>query len=370
MLARLLISPVLTRIIAEYQTTKALMGVALTGMWAAYAILQFPSGVLGERVGERQVVIIALGLTAIGSLFVAIAPTFLAFAGATVAMGAGAGLYFSPATSLLTRLFEDTGAPLSMHSAGASVGGLLAPVIATGVAIRFGWREAVAVGALGAGLLCLLVTLRVPRTEPTHPNVSVRDRASLSVVRELLTRPGVAFTTAIAVTTVFAWQAIASFLPTFFEEYHQMTAGRASLLFALLFVVSTIALPVMGGLSDRLSRDGVLAAALTTAALALCGLLLASGWPGLVIATIGLGVGVSWGGVVQSRFMDRFTPDEQGTGFGLVRTVYMTVGASGSAVTGTVAGLMGWPAAVGVVTVLLGLGALSLAANQVLSLGL
>jgi len=51
--------------------------------------------------------------------------------------------------------------------------------------------------------------------------------------------------------------------------------------------------------------------------------------------------------VVQSRMMDGLSETDQGTGFGLFRTVYLLVGASGTAVVGTAADFAGWNAAFG-----------------------
>lgn len=370
MLARLVLSPVVPRIIAEFNVTKGAIGVALSGMWGAYALMQFPSGVLGERFGERRIVLVALGLTAGACLLVAVAPTFLIFAGVVVILGAGAGLYFSPATSLLTRLFDETGGALSVHSAGASIGGLIAPGVAALLAARYGWRAALIAGAAVAGIIFPLYAWQVRAGGAIHPNVALRERVSLPVLQELLTRPGIAYTTLIAVTTVFAWQALASFFPTFLIEYRGYSETRAGLAFSAVFVLSTIALPIIGRLSDRFSRDSVLGSALVTAAFGLVAIVAIPDRPGVLLGGVCIGVGFSWGGVVQSRFMDRFAPTEQGTGFGLVRTVYMLVGATGSAVTGTLAAIAGWPVAYGLVAALLGLSATSLLINRVFDLGL
>ena len=47
--ARLVISPVVPAIEAEFDAPSGLVGVALTGLWTAYALAQFPSGVLADR---------------------------------------------------------------------------------------------------------------------------------------------------------------------------------------------------------------------------------------------------------------------------------------------------------------------------------
>jgi MFS family permease len=45
------------------------------------------------------------------------------------------------------------------------------------------------------------------------------------------------------------------------------------------------------------------------------------------------------------KFMDHLDDHERNSGFGLVRTVYMMLGAAGSVVTGFVADLLGWEVA-------------------------
>jgi MFS family permease len=134
MVARLVISPVVPAITDAYGATNTAVGFALTGMWLAYALAQFPSGVLGDRVGERPVILAAVGLTAVASLLLAVAPSFALFVLFVVFLGAGAGLHYSVATTLLTKAFRNTGTAIGLHNSGAPLAGLLAPVAAVAVA--------------------------------------------------------------------------------------------------------------------------------------------------------------------------------------------------------------------------------------------
>jgi hypothetical protein len=80
--------------------------------------------------------------------------------------------------------------------------------------------------------------------------------------------------------------------------------------------------------------------------------------------------GISWPGVMNSRFMDLLVDDERGAGFGLVRTVFLLVSSLGSVLTGTLADAFSWPVAYGTVIVLF-VGAVGLlAANRALGAGL
>ncbi|MUW15972.1 MFS transporter, partial [Halorubrum sp. CBA1125] len=65
MIARLVISPLVPEITVQFGVTNATVGLALSGMWLAYALAQFPSGVLGDRYGERAVILTAVGATAV-----------------------------------------------------------------------------------------------------------------------------------------------------------------------------------------------------------------------------------------------------------------------------------------------------------------
>ena len=346
MVARLVISPVVPAITAEFSVSTGAVGLALSGMWAAYALSQFPSGVLSDRVGERRVILTAVGVTAVASLFLAVAPSYPVFALTAVVLGAGAGLHYSVATSFLARHFENVGRAIGIHVAGGPLAGLVAPVAAAAVGVRYGWRPALLLGAAVAVPVFALFWLRIDPTPPAQPDVRMRSRFELGPVRELLSRPEIRYSTVMAVGGAFCWQATASFLPVFLIEHQGRSAATAGALFSLYFVVHGVSQPLMGGLSDRVGRDGVAAVAFGSGVVGYGALVVGSG--AAVVAAVGfVGVAMSWGAPVQSRFIDSLASAERAAGFGLVRTVYMLLGALGSVVVGTLSDVAGWPVAFG-----------------------
>lgn len=368
--SRVVISPVVPQIIATFSVSKSAVGLALTGIWGAYALLQFPSGVLGDRYGERPVILAALGLTGLGSVLLALSPSFVVFGALTLLLGAGTGLYFSVATSMLAKLYRNTGQALSLHSAGGSFAGLIMPIAGAYVGVRYGWRAAILLGPIIAVPAFVLFAWRVRPTDPTRPDEPMRSRFELRRIFALLSRPSVAYTTGIAFITTFSFQSFAAFFPTFLIEYHSFTTQQAGVAFGVIFLMSASIQPIMGKLSDRFTRDSVIAIDLLVTAVGFI-VLLASSTFVVAAAAVGvLGVGMSWFGVLQARFMDIFSDAERGTGFGLVRTVFMLLGASGSVVTGTLADVLGWTAAYGLVVGLLVVAVAVLVANRALGIGL
>ncbi|OYR50151.1 nitrate/nitrite transporter [Halorubrum sp. Ea8] len=368
MVARLAISPLVPRITARFGVTNATVGLALSGMWLAYALAQFPSGVLGDRYGERTVI-----LTAVASLLIAASPSIAVFILFTVALGAGAGLHYSVATTFLAKQFDDIGRAIGVHVAGGPIAGLAAPPLAALVGSRYGWRAGILLGVAVAVPVFALFAWRVRPTEPIRPDQPMRERFALAPLLELLSRPPILYTTALATMGAFSWQATASFLPTFLDVGSGLSTALSALLFSLYFLVHGGTQPVTGSLSDRFGRD-VTAMGTMSAGIAGYGLLVATarfdlGLGPTVAAVCLVGVAMSWGAPVQSRFMDLLSDAERGAGFGLVRTAYMVLGASGSVVVGTVSDVAGWGVAFGLLAGVMTLGLVTLLANRALGLG-
>lgn len=366
--ARLLVGAVVPFVLVEFHTGTSTVGLALTGMWLAYALAQFPSGVLADRYGERRLVLAGVAGTGVGAALVAVAPSVAAFAAATLVLGAGAGLFFAPAAALLSRLFDERGGPLSALTASGAVAGVAYPAVGGVVGMRAGWRPAVALGAVVALPVFLGTVGVVPRLAPATPERRLRSALDRGRVVGLLTRPSLVFTTALAVLCGFAFQALSSFLPTFLVEYRSLTPATAGVAFGAMFALSSGAQVAAGRVSDALSRDAAIAGSAALAATGIALLLAVPGRAGTVAGVAVLGVGVGWPGAVQARFMDRLSEAERGYGFGLLRTVYMCLAASGSAVVG-VLGDASWVLAYGTVAALLACCLALVAANRAFGWG-
>jgi MFS family permease len=369
MMARLVISPVVPDVTDGFGVSTGAVGLALSGMWAAYALTQFPSGILGDRFGERRVILAAVGITAVASLLLSLSPTFAVFAVVTVVLGAGAGLHYSVATALLTKEFDDIGRAIGVHVAGGPLAGLIAPIVATAAATRYDWRAGVAVGAAVALPVFVAFAWRVEPTPADRPGEAIRDRVAIRPLIALLARPPIAFTTGVASLGAFCWQATASFLPTFLVAFRGLPETSAGLLFSAYFVVNGLAQPTTGWVSDRIGRDGAAAA---TMGLGVVGyaLLVVGPRGALLPAVVCVGAAMTWGAPLQSRYFDRFEADERGAAFGLVRTAYMILGATGSVVVGALADVAGWTVAYGLLVGVTGVALAGLLGNRALRLGL
>ncbi len=180
--ARLVVSPVVPDIVDSFGVSNSAVGLALSGMWAAYALTQFPSGILGDRFGERRTILAAVGLTAAASGLLALSPTFPIFAVLVFCLGIAAGLHYIVATSLLTRNFEQTGRAIGFHVTGAPLAGLVSPAVAAVVATRYGWRAAVLIGTVVAVPTFALFFWFVELEPARFPDRPMRDRLEIGPI--------------------------------------------------------------------------------------------------------------------------------------------------------------------------------------------
>lgn len=369
MVARLAISPVVPAITADFQIGNTVIGIALTGMWLSYAIMQFPSGILADRFGERSVILVSIGGTTVMSLLLAISPVYAVFVLSIVMLGAVAGLHYSAATTLLDRTYDNLGFAIGVHTIGSSAAGLVAPIAAAWISVQYGWRPAVAFGAVVAAPIFALFVWRIDSVEPQRPTQPLRERFQLEAVTNILRKPEILFTVAIASVGAFVWQGTASFLPTFLVDHRGQSATLAGIVFSAYFVIQSVVKPGIGAVSDRFGRDVTAFGCMIASAAGLWLFVAVPGVLGIAGGLILIGNGLSWAVAVEPRFIDNMTDEEKGAGFGLVRTVYLIVGSFGSVAVGFFADVYGWAVSFGILVVLLLLVAVALAVNWLFDLG-
>jgi predicted MFS family arabinose efflux permease len=360
---RLIFSPLVPFIVDDFGISNTAIGLSLTGMWFAFALAQFPSGVLAEKYGGKRIVLVSVGGTGLLCVAIWLTPIFPLFAAGVFLVGVTTGLHYSVATTMLSRLYDGTGRALGIHAIGAPIAGLLTPVAGTWLAITFDWRLAVLVAAAGTLPVFALVARRIRRREPSHPERPLRERVRPAYVRELLTRPSISFTLVVAAVLTFVVQGLYSFVPTFLVQFRDQDPALASVLFSAFFVVTIPGQIGLGKVSDAYGRDRTVAGSILVAgagmALLLAGPHLLSAFAGVVL----LALGTHCLPVVQARFYDHLSTAEQSSGFGLVRTTYMIVASLGSVTVGVLADLYGWGASFAALGCLLAAVFLALAGN-------
>jgi len=365
---------------ASYGVSNAAVGAAFSGFMAVYALLQFPSGAIADRVGAVRVIAAGAAVAGVGALSLLFDTPFAVLAGAMLVIGAGTGAHKTVAIRLLSRVYPvRTGRALGAHDTFGALGGVAAPAAVTlfvaappALAALLSrlpgadWRGLFVVTGVVALALAAAFSLRVPSRLPADadrgperegPEPGARDYLALFEDRRL------AAFVLVTIAFSFAYNGAVAFLPLYLSEAAGLSSATANLLYSALFAVTFVQL-VSGDLSDRLGRFPVMVAALALAAAALVGVVAGAGEEtgagpvALGVLVVAFGLGSHGFRPVRGAYLIEALPDRlAGGGLGAVRTLLMGAGALAPATVGAVADASGFRPAFGLLA-----GALALAA--------
>ena len=129
----------------------------------ASAVLQVPSGYLGERVGEFWLLVGGNVWVAAGLIGMAAATTFPLLLAATLVAGLGGGTQHPLATSMVSRSHDARGRSTAVGTVNfaGDLGKLAAPAVTLLLAARYGWRGTLrAIGIAGLAFMALSALAR------------------------------------------------------------------------------------------------------------------------------------------------------------------------------------------------------------------
>jgi len=190
-LDRVCISVVGVRIKSEFNLNNEKFGWVLAAFSLAYALCEIPAGTLGDRIGQRRILIrivlwwsLFTALTGLTTgLFTLILVRFL--------FGMGEAGAFPNSCGVISHWFpkSETARGLSSVFLGLNVGAAIAPLVVIPIAVAYGWRTTFFINGL-IGLLWVLVCYAWFRNNPSEmKGVSTAEKKYIEENRRFQTRP-------------------------------------------------------------------------------------------------------------------------------------------------------------------------------------
>ncbi|NIM46176.1 MAG: MFS transporter [Nitrososphaeria archaeon] len=320
---RLIIPPLLPQMVENLQITFTQGGVALTLLLALYAVMQFPSGLLSDQLGERSVIILGTFAFSTAFFLVGYSENYNHLLSFLALLGLSTGTYMTPGISLITRTFrEKKGWALGINEAVGSAAAMAAPLLATGLTLLYGWRMVFYVGALPGIALGFFSWVKMGIGRDVTP-VGAALRQSL----KSLTWPPVFTATFITSIFFFSWSGVLTFLPTYLFKERLMSLPMSGVFYMFPFLGSILVTPVLGWISDKLYRLNIVAVMLVAAGLSLYFLLLSGFWLGTALAILVFGVCISSLWPVTTSFLVEHLPkDTVRSGIGIYRSTSLLIG--------------------------------------------
>jgi MFS family permease len=329
--------------VAELQLTWVQLG-SLIGLYMLPgAVFALPGGVLGQRFGDRRIVVASLALMVAGGFVTAAAHGFVVAAAGRLVSGAGAVLM----NILLAKMVADwfTGRELStamgIMLTSWPVGLGIATATLGALATQASWRVAIVATALVAafGLVLIAFVYRDPPRAPDHAAKAAERRVRLSG-REI----------GLATSGGFAWGCFNASLVAIIAFGPGLLIARGVSLPDAGFVVSLaiwltmVSVPIGGLLTDRLGRPNLLIVAGSLVAAFFTVLLPALTHPMLAFCLVGLAIGAP-PGALMALLPKAVASERLATTLGVYYTTYYVVMAVVQLAAGAVRDVFASPAA-------------------------
>jgi MFS family permease len=329
--------------VTELQLTWVQLG-SLIGLYMLPgAVFALPGGVLGQRFGERRMVVGSLTLMVAGGLVTAAAQGFVVAAAGRLLSGVGAVLM----NILLAKMVADWFAGREMSTAMGimltswPVGLGIATATLGALATHASWRAAIVATALVAavGLVLIAFAYRDPARTASAPAKAAERRVRLSG-REI----------GLATSGGFAWGcfnaslvAIIAFGPGLLIA-RGVTLGDAGFTVSLAIWLTMLSVPLGGLLTDRLGQPNFLIVAGSLVAAFVTSLLPTLPHALLAFCLVGLAIGAPPGALM--ALLPKVVASERlATALGVYYTTYYVVMAAVQLAAGGVRDLFGSPAA-------------------------
>ena len=305
------------------------------------AFFALPGGVIGQRFGERRVVVAGLALMVAGGLFTASATSFAAATTGRIVSGIGAVLM----NILLARLTSDWFVGKELSTAMAvmltswPVGLGLATATLAGLAEGSGWRWPITTTAITAavGLVLMLVVFR---EAPRPADASAASPGASLAGRDLR----------LSISAGFAWGcfnaslvAIIVFGPGLLIA-RGIPLGDAGFIVSLAIWLTILSIPLGGLLGDRLGRPSLMIVAGSLLAAVVTLLIPVLSPPILAFCLVGFAIGPP-AGPLMALLPRALPPERLTTGFGVFYMLFYVMMALTQPAAGFVRDRFGDPAA-------------------------
>jgi len=329
---RLTPSTLLVQIMKDLQITDVQAGIALSGMWFLYGIMQYPGGAFSDAVGRKKIIALSLVFFSFASFLMGMNINFVTFVFTCSFIGFASGILPIPSFTMIAELFgPQKGKALGIHSSIGSISGLV-PLILPFIVVIFGWRNIFLLWGVFGFIIAYLFYLLSTESLTKPEKKSHIDRFKTGL--KSLTEKDAFFMLIVNLIISFAWIGLLSWFPTYIQQEKGFGPEVAGLLFSIVLSGGLLLKPIIGHLSDKINRLLIMTVLTALACISLYVLTISNSFIVLVIVSFMLSQTSAFYLVRTSYLMDIWHSKSAGTNLGVFRSLIILLGSPISALIG------------------------------------
>ena len=329
---------------ASFGLSLTQVGLLVTCFEGATGFFQIPAGLLGERFGERKLLVFGTLITAISFMYLGLAGGLTSFVVLLFVGGLGAAVQHPLASSMVSKAYNDNGHRMALgtYNFSGDVGKFLFPSMAAVALPQIGWRlTCVGFGLIGCVLAVALFFILGHARVGERAFYEINHKASLKTKNWGIVNKG-AFATLslIGIVDTAVRIALVTFGPFLFIQ-KGIQAESVGFALSLLFIGGAVGKFVCGALAERI---GIIASVVITEGITGCGIFLLTVLPLPYIYLFLPVLGVALNGtssVLYGTVADFVDTHKVARAFGLFYTFVIAAAAVAPPIMGRVSDMLG-----------------------------
>lgn len=337
---RTILNPVMGEIQHEFSLSNTQLGLINSAFFFAYAALQVPSGILGDKIGKKKILVPGFIFFGLFTALSGIMKSFGALLFARGAVGAGQGTYYGPQYGLSSEHIpeEKRSFGTAIINSGMAVGTAGGFMIASWLVydLGFTWRMPFYVMAIPTIIVGLLIWFLVKEKKNTNKTENTVEKTSFF---ELIKDKNLLRVYVTVFCSLFGFFVILTWLPYYLQSERNIAGSEIGFISSLVAWVSIPGALLWSMISDRIGKRKIVAIPLLIAAIISISCIAYLPTMPLVITAIciyGLVGKLALDPILVASVADSVKPSQYSSAFGL----FNFIGMSSSIIAPTLAGLM------------------------------
>ncbi|MFC2047972.1 MFS transporter [Chloroflexota bacterium] len=259
-----ILTPLMPMIRSDLNLNYTQAGIVLSAFALTGGVSQLPAGWFADHIGPRIVVSVGVAGVALAGVLVGLSQTYVTLIIFLVLMAVLGGGYHPAATTAISSSVnpEIRGRALGLHLIGGTGANFVAPLLAAGIALVWGWRGAyitLAVPTIALGIVLYVLLGRQKSTRETKPQITTtatdndnEARSAPHRIRQLILFLALSFSVGALIHSVRV------FIPLYMVDHFGVREEAAAALIAIIPFSKMFGGPLGGYLSDRFGRIPVM----------------------------------------------------------------------------------------------------------------